>query len=97
MGIEGHRVSRRGDLEVWSKQLQDGGRAVVLLSRSAVVLLNRGEQTSTIAANWIGLGYPASLPASVRDLWAHKDLGRQHGSYTVEVPGHAAAMVRITP
>lgn len=89
MGIEGHRVFRRGDLEVWSKQLQDGGRAVVLL--------NRGEQTSTIAANWIDLGYPASLPASVRDLWAHKDLGRQHGSYTVEVPAHAAAMVRITP
>jgi len=33
----------------------------------------------------------------VRDLWAHKDLARQTGSYSADVPANAAVMVRITP
>jgi alpha-galactosidase len=89
MGIQGHRVRKDGDAEVWSKQLADGGRAVVLL--------NRGDKPATISADWRDLGYPATLPASVRDLWAHKALARQTGSYAAEVPGNAAVMVRITP
>ncbi len=89
MGIQGHRVHKDGDLEVWSKQLADGARAVVLL--------NRGDQAATIAADWHDIGYPATLPASVRDLWAHKDLARKTGSFSTEVPGNAAVMVRITP
>jgi len=89
MGIQGHRVHKDGSLEVWSKQLADGGRAVVLL--------NRGDKPAMIAADWRDLGYPATLPASVRDLWAHKDLARQTGSFSAEVPANAAVMVRITP
>jgi alpha-galactosidase len=89
MGIQGHRVEKHGDLEVWSKQLADGGRAVVLL--------NRGDQPETISADWREIGYPATLTASVRDLWAHKDLARHTGSYSAEVPGNASVMVRITP
>ncbi len=89
MGIQGHRVHKDGDLEVWSKQLADGGRAVVLL--------NRGDKSAKIAADWHDIGYPATLPASVRDLWAHKDLARQTGSFSAEVPANAAVMVRITP
>ena len=34
LGKEGERVRKDGALEVWSKQLVDGGRAVVLLNRS---------------------------------------------------------------
>jgi alpha-galactosidase len=89
MGIQGHRVRKDGDLEVWSKQLGDGGRAVVLL--------NRGATPARITADWRELGYPAALPAKVRDLWEHKDLAAHTGSYAAEVPGNAAVMVRITP
>jgi len=89
MGVQGRRVHKDGDLEVWSKQLADGGRAVVLL--------NRGDKPATIAADWRDIGYPATLPASVRDLWAHKDLARQTGSFSADVPANAAVMVRITP
>jgi alpha-galactosidase len=89
MGIQGHRVHKDGDLEVWSKQLADGGRAVVLL--------NRSDKSATISADWRDLGYPATLPASVRDLWAHKDLARQTGSFSADVPANAAVMVRIAP
>jgi alpha-galactosidase len=89
MGIQGHRVQKAGDLEVWSKQLADGGRAVALL--------NRSDKAATISADWRNIGYPATLPAAVRDLWAHKDLARHTGSFSTEVPGHAVVMVRITP
>jgi alpha-galactosidase len=89
MGIQGHRVQKDGDLEVWSKQLADGGRAVVLL--------NRGDKPATISADWREIGYPAKLPADVRDLWAHKDLARHTGNFSAEVPANASVMVRITP
>ena len=89
MGIQGHRVQKSGDLEVWSRQLGDGGRAVVLL--------NRSDKPATIAADWRDIGYPPSLPAAVRDLWAHKDLAQHTGSFSAEVPSHGAVMVRIKP
>ena len=89
MGIQGHRVQKTGDLEVWSKQMADGGRAVILL--------NRGAAPAKISAAWTDLGYPADLQANVRDLWAHKDSGKMSGSYSAEVPSHGVSMVRLTP
>lgn len=35
--------------------------------------------------------------AKVRDLWQHKDLGIYNGSYSRELPQHAAALYRISP
>ena len=89
MGIQGHRVQKNGDLEVWSKQLADGGRAVALVNRAA--------KASTISADWHNIGYPDALQASVRDLWAHKDLAQHTGSFSAEVPSHGVVMVRIKP
>jgi alpha-galactosidase len=89
MGMQGKRVKRDGDLEVWSKQLADGGRAVALL--------NRGESPSRITVNWTDIGYPDTLNASVRDLWAAKDLGNMKGTYSATVPKHAAVVIRIMP
>jgi alpha-galactosidase len=89
MGIQGHRIKKDGDLEVWSKQLADGGRAVILL--------NRGAAPAKITANWTDIGYPATLAAQTRDLWAHKDLGAQTGAYSAEVPSHGVVMLHIKP
>jgi alpha-galactosidase len=36
-----------------------------------------------------------SETATVRDLWARKNLGTFHSSYTTQVPRHGAAMLRI--
>jgi len=88
-GHEGERVATHGDLEVWSKQLDDGGRAVVLL--------NRGGAEQEIAARWEDLGYPAGLSASVRDLWEHKDLGKISGKFSARVPSHGVVMVTVKP
>ncbi len=89
LGMQGRRVERKGTLAVWSRQLSDGGRAVALL--------NRGSSPARITASWRTLGYPESLPASVRDLWAAKDEGVSKGSYSAEVPSHGAVVVRIMP
>jgi alpha-galactosidase len=89
LGREGERIRDDGDQEVWSRWMADGGRAVVLL--------NRGTTPTEITVSWPELGYPASLPARVRDLWAHRDVGKHTGSYAATVPGHGVVMIRVTP
>jgi alpha-galactosidase len=89
LGIQGHRVKKDGDSEIWAKQMQDGSRAVVLLNRSS--------SAATIHVKWTDIGYPGSVAASVRDLWAHKDLGTKTGDYTATVPSHGVAMILVKP
>lgn len=89
MGVQGRRVKKTGDLEVWSKQLAGGGRAVAMV--------NRGASTATVTAAWEDVGYPSTLAASVRDLWARKEAGRHTGSYAAEVPSHGVVMVTVLP
>ena len=89
LGLQGRRVKREGDREVWMKQLADGGRAVVLF--------NRGPKAAELSLSWIDIGYPPHLSARVRDLWAGKDLGQRSGNFATEVPGHAVVMVTIKP
>jgi alpha-galactosidase len=89
LGREGHRVAKSGDLEVWSKVLSDGSRAVILF--------NRGTADSDVSVGWEEIGYPKTIPAKVRDLWAHKDVGSFTGSYSTKVEGHSVVMVKVTP
>jgi alpha-galactosidase len=37
------------------------------------------------------------VAAQVRDLWAHKDLGKLTGKFSAEVPGHGVVMVTVKP
>jgi alpha-galactosidase len=89
LGIEGKRVLKRGDLEVWTRPLQGGNRAVILL--------NRGGVEKEIGVNWENLGYPDHLTAAVRDLWLKKDLGKFTGSFSASVPSHGVVMVTVKP
>ncbi|HTW47931.1 MAG TPA: alpha-galactosidase [Acidobacteriaceae bacterium] len=89
LGVQGHRVKKDGDLEVWSKQLANGGRAVVLL--------NRGTTPAPIKVDWTDIGYPGTIPATVRDLWSKQSFPDRRGSYTAQVNGHAAVMVTVMP
>jgi alpha-galactosidase len=88
LGRQGRRVWKDGDLEVWSKPLAGGGRAVILF--------NRGETEQEITANWTGLDYPESRLASVRDLWAKKDLGKFTGKFSATVGAHGVEMVTVS-
>jgi alpha-galactosidase len=89
LGMQGRRVRKDGDTEVWAKQLRDGSRAVILF--------NRGADEAQISVSWEELGYPAHLAAGVRDLWMKKDLGKFAGMYGVKVASHGVVMVKVTP
>jgi alpha-galactosidase len=89
LGLQGRRVKREGDREVWAKQLADGGRAVVLF--------NRGAKAAEVSVSWTDIGYPPELSAGVRDLWAGKELGKLSGEFATEVPSHGVVMVTIKP
>ena len=67
------------------KPLRDGSRAVGLFNRE------QGVVTATVKFSEIGLGEDAQ----VRDLWQQEELGRFHGSFSVDVPEHGVVLVRI--
>src|SRR6266516_4815788 len=89
LGREGRRVWKDQDREIWSKQLKDGSRAVVLL--------NRGASGTEISVLWEAIGYPGNVSANVRDLWAHKDLGKFTGKFAAKVEPHGVVVVTIKP
>jgi alpha-galactosidase len=89
LGREGRRVRKDGDLEIWAKEMAGGNRAAVLFNRSG------SEQQVTL--NWEDLGYPSHIPAAVRDLWQHKELGKFTGSFSATVPSHGVVMVTLKP
>jgi alpha-galactosidase len=89
LGRQGRRVWKDGGLEVWGKQLQNGDRGVILL--------NRGSSEQSITVSWQQIGYPDHLSAAVRDLWAHKDLGKFAGKFSATVASHGVVMVTVRP
>ncbi|HEY7370557.1 MAG TPA: glycoside hydrolase family 27 protein [Polyangia bacterium] len=89
LGQQGRLVASPGtNLQVWSRTLAG-------TNTRAVVLLNRGAAAASIAVQWSALGIPAGA-ATVRDLWAHSDLGSFTGSYTASsVPSHGVVMLKV--
>ncbi len=74
--------------EVWCKPLGTD------FSTKAVALLNRDTNAANITATWTDLGLRPG-PASIRDLWAHADLGTFTDSFTTNVPGHGVVLLRV--
>jgi alpha-galactosidase len=89
LGRQGRRVWKDGDLEVWAKQLKNGDRALILLNRSG--------SSQEMTVNWEQIGYPGHLSAAVRDLWAHKDVGKFTGKFSASVESHGVVMVSVRP
>jgi hypothetical protein len=89
LGLQGFKAASYGDgLEVWSKMLSPPGER-------AVLLLNRTGDPAAIAVHWSDLGISDSSPATVRDLWAHKDLGSFNSSYSATVQSNDMAMLIV--
>jgi len=89
LGHQASRVAKGGSVEIWSKTLKDGSRAVLVL--------NRGASETEASVPWTVLGYPEHLSAGVRDLWVHKDLGKFTGKFSVKVPSHDVVVLTVKP
>ena len=89
LGLQGVKAASYGDgLEIWSKALSTpGGRAVLLLNRTG--------DPGRIAVHWRDLGLKDSSRATVRDIWARKDLGSFSSSYSATVPSNDAVMLIV--
>jgi alpha-galactosidase len=89
LGYQGRVVAGSGtNLEVWSKNMTG-------TNTRAVALFNRGSSSTSMTVKWSDLGIPAGA-ATVRDLWAGKDLGSFTDSYTASsVASHDVAMLKI--
>ena len=88
LGLQAVKVASYGDgLEVWSKPLAKAGER-------AVLLLNRTGDPASITVRWSDLGL-ADSAATVRDLWARKDLGAFEASYSATVPTLDAVLVVV--
>jgi alpha-galactosidase len=87
LAVQGVRVATDATGDVYSKVLQGSGeRAVVLLNRSG------GAAERTVDFADAGLGGQVS----VRDLRARRDAGTHTGSYTVTVPAHGTAFLKLS-
>lgn len=84
-GIQGHRISQDGPVQIWAKPLRDG--------HMAVGLFNAGESPLPASVNLRQLGY--SHPVHARDLWERKDLGVIQGNYATTIPKHGVVLIEI--
>jgi len=93
-GIQGDRVAlincpngAEGKLtcQAWAKPLADGTKAVILL--------NKDSHPRSITFDFSTIGWNS---ASLRDLWAHKDLGTFTTSFTANVATHGVVMLKAT-
>lgn len=84
LGKQAERISKTGDVEVWSRPLANGSRAIGLF--------NRGKEPATVSTPLEG---GEKKRHQVRDVWKHADLPTASGEFTAQVPGHGVVMVRV--
>jgi len=99
-GIQAHRIHNEAGKQVWTKEMEDGSKAVGLFYPD---LSDRKEP-----ANYFGWGEKKSVRITlkgtdlgisgkfkVRDVWRQKDLGLFENQFETEVPYHGVALLRV--
>ncbi|KAL9225611.1 hypothetical protein vseg_001514 [Gypsophila vaccaria] len=89
LGIQGKKVKKNGDLEVWAGPLSN--------KRVAVVLWNKGPSSANIVVDMQDLGIPPTASVDVRDLWIQRTLWPVEGQLSAQVESHDAKMFILTP
>ncbi|CBI35341.3 hypothetical protein VitviT2T_016181 [Vitis vinifera] len=89
LGVQGRKVKKDGNLEVWAGPLSD--------NKVAVVLWNRGSSQANMTAHWSDIGLSPSAVVDARDLWAHSTQSSVQGQLWAQVDSHACKMYILTP
>ena len=83
---QGYRVAnRKGEWEIWAKDLADGGKAVAMFN------LSNEDQVLSVTKGQLGLS------GIVRDLWRQKDVGPMKDQFSAMVSPHGVAFVKVKP
>jgi alpha-galactosidase len=88
LGKQAGPVVREGDVQVWAKELADGGRAIGVF--------NLGLTAAKYSLDLGKVGLPGTSKARIRDLWRQRDLGTFDGRFDVRVPAHGVVLVKFT-
>ncbi|KAG6625147.1 alpha-galactosidase-like isoform X1 [Carya illinoinensis] len=89
LGVQGKKVKKDGDLEVWAGPLNDG--------KVAVVLWNRGPSNARVSANWSDIGLKSTTVVGARDLWEQLSESLVDGQLSANLESHAARMYVLSP
>ncbi|KAG6625149.1 hypothetical protein CIPAW_16G076100 [Carya illinoinensis] len=89
LGVQGKKVKKDGDLEVWAGPLSDG--------KVPVVLWNRGPSNARVFANWSDIGLKSTTVISARDLWEQSTESLVDGQLSADLESHASRMYVLTP
>lgn len=87
LGIQGRRLVKNGNSEIWAKPLADGSRAFVMF--------NRADTEQMITLNWGDVGYVQTARLNVRNLWSHRVEGVFSRTYSATVPPHGVVLLRL--
>jgi alpha-galactosidase len=79
------KLSEKGSLVVAARPLKD--------KTWAVGLFNRGDESAKMTVAWSDLGLHGKL--QIRDLWAHKDLGKVADQFSADVPSHGVVLITV--
>jgi alpha-galactosidase len=79
------KISEQGSQVIAARPLQD--------KTWAVGLFNRGDAAAKMSVAWSDLGLHGKL--KVRDLWAHKDLGKVANQFSADVPSHGVVLITV--
>ena len=85
-GMQGDRVSAEGPIEIWSRTLADGSKAVGIF--------NRLNKPMSAAVDFGKIGFAGGVKA--RDLWLGKDMGTLPSEYIAMVPGHGVLFLKVS-
>ncbi len=87
LGKQATRAATVGAIDVYMKELEDGGHALGFF--------NRGGTSKTVTFNKLAhIGIPGKQ--HVRDLWRQKDLPDAEGKVVVTVPSHGVVLLKCT-
>jgi alpha-galactosidase len=84
-GKQGDRMWTEGPIEVWSRALADGSKAVGIFNRHPSAL--------PAEIDFHKLGF--SGPVKAKDIWGMKDMGTISGPMAVTIPGHGVLFLRV--
>ena len=79
------KISEQGPFVVVARPLQN--------KTWAVGFFNRGDAAAKMSIAWKDIGLHGKL--QVRDLWAHKDLGKVADQFSAEVPSHGVVLITV--
>jgi alpha-galactosidase len=87
LGRQARRAIKDRQIEIWKKPLANGD--------CAIGILNRGAAATEVKLRWTDIALAPK--GTLRDLWAHKDLGAITETITLPVASHETRVLRYSP